>query len=134
VALLTAKRPELQPLIDHLHEVAQGRDDIRTGCAGIISGSWFVNPAERGEELIAVGLLMLAGPVDFDELDKWAGVHAATICLWLGYLCRQATAHEERLNADRRQGGRSRQTVHGHSPNFSLRPGVRDDVWRTAGD
>jgi hypothetical protein len=29
-ALLTAKRPELQPLIDHLREVAQGRDDIRT--------------------------------------------------------------------------------------------------------
>jgi hypothetical protein len=28
-ALLTAKRPELQPLIDHLREVAQGRDDIR---------------------------------------------------------------------------------------------------------
>jgi hypothetical protein len=27
-ALLTAKRPELPPLIDHLREVAQGRDDI----------------------------------------------------------------------------------------------------------
>jgi hypothetical protein len=34
-ALLTAKRPELQPLIDHLREVAQGRDDIRTECAGV---------------------------------------------------------------------------------------------------
>jgi hypothetical protein len=33
-ALLAAKRPELQPLIDHLREVAQGRDDIRTECAG----------------------------------------------------------------------------------------------------
>ena len=33
-ALLTAKRPELQPLIDHLREVAQGRDDIRVECAG----------------------------------------------------------------------------------------------------
>jgi hypothetical protein len=40
-ALLTAKRPELQPLIDHLREVAQGRDDIRTECAGIVAGSWF---------------------------------------------------------------------------------------------
>ena len=38
-ALLTAKRPELQPLIDHLREVAQGRDDIRTECAGVIAGS-----------------------------------------------------------------------------------------------
>jgi hypothetical protein len=32
-ALLTARRSELQPLIDHLREVAQGRDDIRTECA-----------------------------------------------------------------------------------------------------
>jgi hypothetical protein len=29
-ALLTAGRPELRPLIDHLAEQAQGRDDIRT--------------------------------------------------------------------------------------------------------
>jgi hypothetical protein len=61
-ALLTAKRPELQPLIDHLLEVAQGRDDIRTECAGVIAGAWFSNPARRGEDLIAAGLLMLAGP------------------------------------------------------------------------
>jgi hypothetical protein len=33
-ALLAAKRPELQPLIDHVCEVAHGRDDIRTECAG----------------------------------------------------------------------------------------------------
>ena len=32
-ALLAAKRPELQPLIDHLREVAQGRDDIRVEVA-----------------------------------------------------------------------------------------------------
>ena len=68
-ALLTARRPELQPLIDHLREVAQGRDDIRTECAGTIAGSWFASG--RGEELIAAGLLMLAGPVDLDELDQW---------------------------------------------------------------
>ena len=43
-ALLAAKRPELRPLIDHLREVAQGRDDIRTECAGIIAGSWFPSP------------------------------------------------------------------------------------------
>ena len=36
-------------------------------------GSWVINFARmrRGEELIATGLLMLAGPVDLDELDKW---------------------------------------------------------------
>jgi hypothetical protein len=44
-ALLAAKRPELQPLIDHLREVAQERDDIRTECAGTIAGSWFLGAA-----------------------------------------------------------------------------------------
>jgi hypothetical protein len=73
-ALLTARRPELQPLIDHLREVAQGRDDIRVECAGTIAGSWFYSAARRGEELIAAGLLMLAGPVDLDELDRWMRV------------------------------------------------------------
>jgi hypothetical protein len=70
-ALLTAKRPELQPLIDHVREVAQGRDDIRIECAGTIAGAWFSSGVRRGEELIAAGLLMLAGPVDLDELDRW---------------------------------------------------------------
>jgi hypothetical protein len=58
-ALLTAKRPELQPLIDHLREVAQGRDAIRTECAGIVAASWFVGLGKRGDELIAARLLML---------------------------------------------------------------------------
>jgi hypothetical protein len=70
-ALLAAKRPELQPLIDHPREVAQGRDDIRTECAGTIAGGWFAGSARRGEELIAAGLLMVAGRIDLDELDKW---------------------------------------------------------------
>jgi hypothetical protein len=69
-APLTAKRSELQPLIDHLREVAQGRDDIRVECAGILAGSWFSSAAWRSEDLIAAGLLMLAGPVDLDELDR----------------------------------------------------------------
>ena len=69
-----ARRPELRPLIDHLAEQAQGRDDIRTECAGIIAGSWFGKPARRGEDLIAAGLLMLAGHVDLDELDHWVRV------------------------------------------------------------
>jgi hypothetical protein len=73
-ALLAAKRPELQRLIDHLREVAQGRDDIRTECAGIIAGSWFAGAARRGEDLIAAGLLMLAGHVDLDQLDHWVRV------------------------------------------------------------
>jgi hypothetical protein len=72
-ALLAAKRPELQPLIDHLREVAHGRADIRIECAGVI-GLVVSDKARRGEELIAAGLLMLAGPVDLDELDKWVRV------------------------------------------------------------
>jgi hypothetical protein len=73
-ALLTAKRPELQPLIDHLREVAHGRDDIRVECAGILAGSWFSSTARLGEDLIAAGLLILAGPVDLDELDRWTRI------------------------------------------------------------
>jgi hypothetical protein len=73
-ALLTAKRPELQPLIDHLREVAQGRDDIRVECAGAIVGSWFAGAERRGEDLIAAGLLTLAGHVDLDDLDRWVRV------------------------------------------------------------
>jgi hypothetical protein len=73
-ALIAAKRPELQPLIDHVREAAQCREDIRTECAGVIAGSWFANTARRGEELIAAGLLMLAGHVYLDELDKWLRV------------------------------------------------------------
>jgi hypothetical protein len=73
-ALLAARRPELQPLIDHLRQVAQGRDDIRTECAGIIAGSWFADTARRGEDSIAAGLLLLAGHVDLDELDKWVRI------------------------------------------------------------
>jgi hypothetical protein len=59
-APLTARRPELQPLIDHLREVAQGRDEIRVECAGTIADWWFADPARRGEDLVAAGLLLLA--------------------------------------------------------------------------
>jgi hypothetical protein len=51
--------------------MAQGRDDIRVECAGTIAGWWFADAARRGQELIAAALLMLAGPVDLDELDRW---------------------------------------------------------------
>lgn len=69
-ALLAAKRPELQPLIDHLRDAAQGRDDICIEYAGRIAGGWLTSEDRRGEELIAAGLLML----DLDVLDKWIRV------------------------------------------------------------
>jgi hypothetical protein len=73
-ALLAARRPELRPLIDHLAEQAQGRDNIRTECAGVIAGAWFATPARRGEDLVAAGLLMLAGHIDLDQLNRWVRV------------------------------------------------------------
>jgi hypothetical protein len=42
--------------------------------AGVIAGSWFVNPAKCGGELIAAGLLMVSGHTDLDELDRWMHV------------------------------------------------------------
>ena len=39
---------------------------------GVIAGSCFADTARRGEDLVAAGLLMLAGPVDLDELDRWS--------------------------------------------------------------
>ncbi len=62
-ALLRAKRPELDPLIAELRELSQDRHDIRTECAGIIAGAWFPRPIIMGEDLIAAGLLINAGPL-----------------------------------------------------------------------
>jgi hypothetical protein len=73
-ALLRAKRSELEPLIAELRDLAQGRHDIRTECAGIIAGSWFARPIIMGEDLIAAGLLINAGPTDMDLLRRWLTV------------------------------------------------------------
>ena len=45
--------------------------DIRVERAGTIAGVWFAGNVRRGHDLIAAGQLMLAGPVDLDELDRW---------------------------------------------------------------
>jgi hypothetical protein len=73
-ALLRAKRPELDPLVTELRELAQGRHDIRTECAGIIAGAWFAKPIIMGEDLIAAGLLINAGPTDMDQLLRWLSI------------------------------------------------------------
>jgi hypothetical protein len=49
-ALLMARRPELQPLIDPLAEQTQGRDDISMECVGVIARSLFAGSARRGED------------------------------------------------------------------------------------
>src|SRR5687767_2307771 len=70
-ALLRAKRPELDPLIAELRELVQDRHDIRTECAGIIARAWFARPMIMGEDLIAAGLLINAGPTNMDLLRRW---------------------------------------------------------------
>ena len=77
-ALLRARRPELDPLIAELHELAAGRDDIRVECAGTIAGSWLASPGTKhGHELIAAGLLIVSGPVDRDLLKQWVPATSA---------------------------------------------------------
>ena len=68
-ALRRVDRPEIRALIAELAELAQGRDDVRTECAGSLAGSWFAEPASSyAEQLVAAGLLLLAGPVDGDQI------------------------------------------------------------------
>ena len=64
-ALLVAQDESLQPLLDRLAAAAEGRDDIRAEVAGILAGDWLAQPEGRiGHELIAAGLLILAGVTD----------------------------------------------------------------------
>jgi hypothetical protein len=68
-ALLQAQRPELNALIAHVKALANGHDDTRVEAAGTMAGAWFASPATReGHELIAAGLLLVAGPIDGDAL------------------------------------------------------------------
>lgn len=74
-ALLAAQEPLFAAAIDRLKAEAEGRDDLRIETAGLIAGWWFGAPdTEKGHELIAVGLLLLAGPVDGDLLVHWVRV------------------------------------------------------------
>jgi hypothetical protein len=69
-ALRRVDRPEIRAVIAELAELAQGGDDVRTECAGIMAGSWFASPSSSyAEELVAAGLL-LAGPVDGDVITQ----------------------------------------------------------------
>jgi hypothetical protein len=70
-ALLAAQDESLQPLLDRLAAAAEGRDDIRAEVAGTLAGGWFASPGRHlGHELIAAGLLILAGVTDGDQLEQ----------------------------------------------------------------
>src|ERR671912_442012 len=74
-ALLAPKEMLFQPVTDRLTAETAGRDDLRIECAGLMAGWWFASPeTQYGYELIAVGLLLLAGPVDGDLLVHWVRV------------------------------------------------------------
>ena len=57
----------MQPLLERLAALANGHDDIRLETAGRVPGRWFASmDSDAGHELIAAGLLILAGPFDGD--------------------------------------------------------------------
>jgi hypothetical protein len=74
------ERRDLTESIAELREMAGGRDDIPAEAAGIEAGSWFAWPSTHvGDELIAAGMLIMAGghdgkPFDFSELERWTRV------------------------------------------------------------
>jgi hypothetical protein len=67
---LLAVRDEVpQELLDRLAAAAEGNDRVRVETAGHIAGAWMANPAShQGHELVAAGLLLLAGVVNGDQL------------------------------------------------------------------
>jgi hypothetical protein len=75
-----AERRDLAEWVAELREIAGDRDDILAEAAGIEAGSWFAWPAHHvGHELVAAGMLIMAGghdgkPLDFDEFERWTRV------------------------------------------------------------
>jgi len=75
-----AERRNLDESIEELRQIADGRNDILAEVAGIEAGSWYAWPSTHvGHELIAAGLLIMAGghdgkPLDYEELVRWTRV------------------------------------------------------------
>ena len=60
---------EVEDELFRFARVVEGNDELRVKTAGEIAGYWMANPAShQGHELIAAGLLLLAGYVDGDQL------------------------------------------------------------------
>ena len=75
-----AEKRDLAESIAELREIAGGRDDILAETAGIEAGAWYAWPSTHaGYELVAAGMLIMAGghdgkPLDYDELERWTRV------------------------------------------------------------
>jgi hypothetical protein len=75
-----AERRNLDDSITELRDIANGRDEVIAEAAGITAGSWYAWPSTHvGHELVAAGLLIMAGghdgkPLDYEELERWTRV------------------------------------------------------------
>jgi hypothetical protein len=75
-----AERRNLAESIAELREIADGHDEVLAEAAGITAGSWYAWPSTHvGHEVVAAGLLIMAGghdgkPLDFEELERWTRV------------------------------------------------------------
>jgi hypothetical protein len=74
-ARLLGQRPKVKALAAELRALSDGYPDgaaLRAENAGLLAGGWFAYPATvPGAELIAAGLLIIAGPIDGDEVNRW---------------------------------------------------------------
>lgn len=75
-----AEKRDLAQSIAEVRELAAGRDDILAEAAGIEAGAWYAWPSTHvGHELVAAGMLIMAGghdgkPLDFEALERWSRV------------------------------------------------------------
>lgn len=71
-----AERAPVDGAIAELRGLAGDRNDLLAQEAGLIAGAWFASPATHvGHELVAAGLLVLAGHgLDYDQLARWVEV------------------------------------------------------------
>src|SRR5829696_1655828 len=69
-ALLAAQSEEFRPVIERLAE-ATDSPEIRAVVAGLLAGGWFVDPDPAlAHQLIAAGLLLTSGVVDYDRVGE----------------------------------------------------------------
>jgi hypothetical protein len=75
-----AEKRDLAQSIAEVRELAAGRDDILAEAAEIEAGAWYAWPSTHvGHELVAAGMLIMAGghdgkPLDFEALERWSRV------------------------------------------------------------
>ena len=69
-----AERRNLAESIAELREIADGRDHVLAEATGITAGAWYAWPSTHvGHELVAAGMLIMAGPDGHMSPTGWAG-------------------------------------------------------------